>query len=77
MGDEQFLQNFLFEYLLKDQRKKLVCLYWLHGVGSMGDAEMVLFSCLFGVNLLIVKNTVDGPEIQSGKFIIPIVDNHL
>jgi hypothetical protein len=71
-GDERFLQNFLFEYLSKDQRKKLACLYWfLHGVGAMGEfagnAEMVLFSCLFGLNVLIVKNTVDGPEIQSSR----------
>jgi hypothetical protein len=70
-GDARFLKNFLFEYLSKEQRKKLACLYWLHGVGSMGEfagnAEMVLFSRMFGLNLLIVKNTVDGPEIQSSR----------
>jgi hypothetical protein len=71
-GDEGFLQNFMLEYLLKDQRKKLAWLYWLQGVGTMGEfagnAEMlVFFSRLFGLNLLIVKNTVDGPEIQSSR----------
>jgi hypothetical protein len=70
-GDEGFLQNFMLEYLSKDQRKKLAWLYWLQGVGTMGEfagnAEMVLFSHLFGLNLLIVKNTVDGPEIQSSR----------
>jgi hypothetical protein len=70
-GDEGFLQNFMLEYLLKDQRKKLACIYWLHGVGTTGEfagnAEMVLFSRLFGLNFLIMKNTVGGPEIQSSR----------
>jgi hypothetical protein len=70
-GDKKFLKNFVVEYLSQDQRKKLACKYWLKGVGSMGEfagnAEMVLFSRLFGLNLLIVKNTVDGPEIQSSR----------
>jgi hypothetical protein len=70
-GDDGFLPNFLFEYLSKDQRKRLASLYWLQGVGTMGEfagnAEMVLFTCLFGLYIVIVKNTVGGPEIQSSR----------
>jgi hypothetical protein len=70
-GDEGFLCNFLYNYLSKEQRDELGRIYWLQGVGTMGEyagnAEMVLFTRLFGVYLLIAKNTVNGPEIQSSR----------
>jgi hypothetical protein len=57
--------------LSKQQREELAWLKWLQGVGTMGEyagnAEMVLFTCLLGL-YVIVKNTVkNGPEIQSSR----------
>jgi hypothetical protein len=70
--DDDFLKHFIREYLTSEQRKKLGWLYWLHGVvGTMGEfagnAEMVLFTRLFGLYIAVVKNTVGGPEIQSSR----------
>jgi hypothetical protein len=71
VDSKEFLRNFMLEYLSEEQRKKLGCIYWLKGIGTPGEfagnAEMVLFSRLFGLNVLIVKNNVKGPEIQSSR----------
>jgi hypothetical protein len=61
----------MLEYLSEEQRMNLGCIYWLNGVGTMGEyagnAEMVLFTRLFGLYIAIVKNTTSGPEIQSTR----------
>jgi hypothetical protein len=56
-------------YFDKEEFNKLARGQWIHDIGQMknwaGDSEMILFSHLFNLHIIIFKNTEQGINIDS------------
>jgi hypothetical protein len=77
-SDEKYCNRPL-NYFSQEEIAKLAVGQWIHDIGQMkqfaGDSEMILFTHLFNLHIILFKNTMQGTAIENTAFYLLMIKN--